>query len=445
MVKLLLILCLIATAGFGADTDIEVKVQDSFFNYILMLFGSVFREIQEDFFRRVRSIYVSGTLTAMLTLVIFIYAFRKIREGTFEFPKDAYEIGVFLVMVAFVNYCLHNYDNLMRILRYLEIPADTIVRLTIDNINQKISLDDNVQRSIGGKLETLMMTIESTQKIMIGTPKADFFGAAIDIVLKFLLWLVYAWFSFILVVSIAMTYIVTFLQVEFWKMFGVIMIPLIYFKATRGMVIFWVKTIIALSLISAFMSIFAYLAIVSEQAIMKSLGAHYSWELNKEMGLTYPLIGAIVISKIIIITLLKEIPTMINGMLGTQSGGSTGAFANSVAMGSIGAAGAGAGFAAFKGAMRSGKVASGGAKTLGTWAKNQGGTANQLNKDIGGGSAGGSSSATSGGSNIGGNISKKTANVSTGNSNSSIDSNNWKQGLSNIWNGKAYQHKEPPK
>lgn len=447
MVKLLLILCLIATAGFGAD-NLDYIGAYSFFNQLIFIFSKIFDELRLDLFSKIKSVYIGGTLSAMLTIVILIYATRKIREGTFEFPKDVIEIIIFLLMITFVNYCLHNYNNLKTVVNYLEIPADTIasaINETTNNILQpKFSQNNRTEINMGTKLEELLKNIYVMQDLMVGSTNNRFFNAVVTIMIKIVIWLIYAWFAFILVASIGMTYILTFLQAEFWKMFGVIMIPLIYFKATRGMVIFWAKTIIALSLISAFMSIMANMSLASETKIIETIGKDERWEIDKGMGMSFVLIGTIIISKIILITFLKEIPTMINGMLGTSAGGSTGAFANSVAMGSIGAAAAGAGFAAFKGAMRGGKVASGGAKTIGTWAKNQGGAANQLNKDVGGGSAGGSGSATSGGSNIGGNISKKTANISTGNSNSSIDSNNWKQGLSNIWNGKAYQHKKPP-
>ena len=332
-------------------------------------------------------------------------------------------------MITFVNYCLHNYFNLARILDYLEIPANEIARIVQDNTNKSLSITQNQQRSIGGKLGQLLSLIYEMQNMMVGTQSANPFKAIFDVLLKFILWLAYAWFSFILVASIGMTYILTFLQVEFWKMFGVIMIPLIYFKATRGMVIFWVKTIIALSLISAFVTIIAHLALTSETTIISTIGKVETWEIDKGMGMSYVLIGTIIISKIILITFLKEIPTMINGMLGTQAGGSTGAFANSVAMGSIGAAGAGAGFAAFKGAMAGGKA---------------------LGKagDIGVGLAKTADNLT--GNKISNTTSTLTGNVKKGISsvaNSSIGqkATSVAQGAKNIWQGKGAFSKESPK
>lgn len=355
MGKRLLVLCSMASMSFGEEYD-DIN-NYPFFNALITIFAKIFKEIQATFFEQVRAIYISGTLSAMLTIAILIYASRKMKEARFEFPKDAIEILVFLIMISFVNYCLHNYENFAKILNYLEIPANEISRVVMDSTDKSISLDTNIQRTIGGKLDLLLKQIEETQKMMIGSSSSNFLSVTIDVVLKFLLWLVYAWFAFILIASISITYILTFLQVEFWKTFGVVMIPLIYFKVTRGMVIFWLKTIIALSLISSFMSIVAHLALISEQAILKTIGNDFQWEIEKGMGMSYSIIGAVIISKIILITFLKEIPTLINGMLGTNAGGSTGAFANSVAMGSIGVAGAGAGFGAFKGMMKGGSIA----------------------------------------------------------------------------------------
>lgn len=426
MVKLLLILCLIASVSFGAD---ETNSSYPFFYNLILIFSKIFKEIQTDFFNRIKSVYISGTLSAMLTIVILIYATRKIREGTFEFPKDVIEIIIFLLMITFVNYCLHNYGNLKTIMNYLDIPADTISNVIKDKIDAGGTYKANTQKGMGYIIENLITNIYEMQTMMVGSTNSNILMASIIIMLKIILWLVYAWFAFILVASISMTYILTFLQEELWKMFGVIMIPLIYFKATRGMVIFWVKTIIALSLISAFMSIMAYLSLQSEVSIISTLGSEQKWEIDKGFGMSYVLIGTIIISKIILITFLKEIPTMINGMLGTSAGGSTGAFANSVAMGSIGAAGAGAGFAAFKGAMAGGKA---------------------LGKagDIGVGLAKTADNLT--GNKISNTTSTLTGNVKKGISsvaNSSIGqkATSVAQGAKNIWQGKGAFSKESPK
>lgn len=395
---------IIPSVALGAEVDLQTY---PFFNYLILMFAKIFKDIQANFFGQVKSIYISGTLTAMLTLVIFIYAFRKIKEATFEFPKDVIEVIIFLVMVAFVNYSLNNYANYIKLVNYLEIPADTLARIITKEVGKSLSINNTIQRDIGGKLEQMLTRIKETQQKMMGSSSANYFKVAFDVLIKFLLWLVYAWFAFILIASIAITYILTFLQVEFWKMFGVILIPLIYFKATRGMVIFWGKTIIALSLISAFMSIIAYLSVASEETILRTLGKSYQWEMEKGMGMSYSIIGAIIVSKLILITFLKEIPQMINGMLGTSAASGTGQFANSVAMGSIGAAGAGAGFATFKGAMKGGKLAGNTAKGLGATAKDafmaQGGAANQLLEN---GSGSGSAGASGSKSSLGGNIKK---------------------------------------
>lgn len=397
----------------------------NFFDKLVSVFTSVFANIETEMFKYFSKIFLGDIISGFLIFVIIFYFTRKIKEGQFEIPKDIYNIIAFLLMVIFVNYCLNNQSFMTKIVNYLQIPANILSDFVKNS--RAFNLSGN---TIGQILNDMVIDIADRTYIFTGSDGISLFKLSIKSVVGFLLWLVYAWFGVILIASITMTFILTLMQIQFWKCFAVIMIPLIYFKVTRGMTIFWLKTIIALSLISSFMIIIGHLSSSVEHSLINTI-----LNTKEEVNQSYGLLIAFIIAKIITITFLKEIPAMINEMLGTHAGNSTGAFANSVAMGSVGAAGAGAGFAAFKGAMRSGKVASGGAKTAGNWFKNQG---------VGGGSAGGSGSATSGGSNIGGNISKKTANISTGNSNSNIDSNNWKQGLSNIWNGKAYQHKEPP-
>lgn len=355
MVKLLLILCLIATAGFGADENVE---NVNFFSVLLDIFIDSITRGLSSVSSTITKYYINGIITAFLTIIILIYATRKIREGTFEFPKDAVEIILFLTMVWFVNQCLSDSDFLFSVTSVLDIPANSIL--------EAVSQGDNVrgfneQNNIGIILTEQLENIFKNRDIFCGTGLTlNPLTMKIISLIKFFIWCAYAWFGFILIASIAMTYILTMIQVIFWKAFATLMIPLIYFKVTRGMTIHWAKTIIALSLISIFMIIIAIMSSSIEATLFNSLG----YGTPTETGASFSLMAAIIIAKIIAITLLKEIPTMINGMLGTQAASGAGAFANSVAMGSVGAAAAGAGFAAFKGAMKGGKALGNAAKGL---------------------------------------------------------------------------------
>lgn len=390
----------------------------NFFDKLVSIFTSVFANIETEMFKYFSQIFLAEIISGFLILIIIFYSTRKIREGTFEFPKDIYDIIAFLIMVIFVNYCLNNQNFMTKIVNYLQIPANILSDFVKDS--RTFNLSGN---TIGQILNDMVIDIADRAYIFTGSDGISLFKLSIKSVVGFVLWLVYAWFGVILIASITMTFILTLMQIQFWKCFAVIMIPLIYFKVTRGMTIFWLKNIIALSLISSFMIIIGHLSSSVEYSLINTIPN------TEEVNQSYGLLIAFIIAKIITITFLKEIPTMINGMLGTSAGGSTGAFANSVAMGSIGAAGAGAGFAAFKGAMAGGKA---------------------LGKagDIGAGLAKTADNLT--GNKISNTTSTLTGNVKKGISsvaNSSIGqkATSVAQGAKNIWQGKGAFSKESPK
>lgn len=344
---------IIPSVALGAATNLGDVGDTDFFMYITQQFTKVMTDAFSSVSDNIAKYYVNHIINAFLMLIIFLYAFRKIKEATFEFPKDAIEILIFITMVWFVNKCLTDYNFLTEVTSVLDIPKNAIIKA----LNQGTT-------NIGTILSSLLANIFNNFDYFVGEGLTfNIFKVKVHSIIKFIIWVFYAIFSFILIASIAMTSILTLIQIIFWKAFATLMIPLIYFKATRGMVIHWAKTIIALSLIGAFMLILAILSNNIEYQILL-LSEGYS----TESGISYSIIAAIIIAKIISITLLKELPSMINGMLGTSAAQGAGQFANSVAMGIIGAAGAGAGFAAFKGAMKGGKLAGktalGGAKTI---------------------------------------------------------------------------------
>ena len=96
------------SVALGADIS---NTPPQFISILISLFADIFNGLKNIIFGYVGRVYLGGTLTAMLTIVIFIYTFKKIKEATFEFPKDVIEVIIFLVMLAFVNYCLNNYTN----------------------------------------------------------------------------------------------------------------------------------------------------------------------------------------------------------------------------------------------------------------------------------------------------------------------------------------------
>lgn len=325
----------------------------NFFDTLLKIFDYMFKSIQTEIFNSASAMYLNGIITAFLTIAILIYATRKIKEGTFQFPKDIIEVVIFLAMVWFVQHSLSNQSFVIKLTNYLDIPANLAKSLI-----QQTNFSNNIP--IGTILSKMLYSIFDTLTIFIGNENYGLLDITFDIIIKTVIWFIYAYLAFILLTSIATTYLLNYLQILFWKAFAIVMIPLIYFKVTRGMVIHWLKTIIALSLISAFMIVIGKLNIKIEAELLSLLGND-----KTKTTASYSLIAGFIVGKIICITFLKEIPAMINGMLGTQAAQGAGQFANSVTMGSIGAAGAGAGFVAFKGAMKAGGMAKKGLEAVG--------------------------------------------------------------------------------
>ena len=400
----------------------------NFFDKLVSIFTGVFANIETEIFKYFSKIFLGEIISGFLTLTIIFYFTRKIREGQFEMPKDIYNIIAFLLMIIFVNYCLSDQNFMTKIVNYLQMPANYLADFV--KKSRAFNLSGN---TIGQILNDMVIDIADRAYIFTGGDGISLFKLSVKSIIGFILWLVYAVFGIILIVSITMTFILTLMQIQFWKCFAVVMIPLIYFKATRGMTIFWVKTIIALSLISSFMIIIGHLSSSVEHGLIQNLTISH-----EEFNQSYGLLIAFIIAKIITITFLKEIPQMINGMLGTHAGGSTGAFANSAAMGIIGALGAGAGFAAFKVAMKGGSLAKKGLSKAG---------------DVGAGLAKTTDSALTGNkisnttSALTGNVKKGVSSIASNVANSSVGqkATNFAQGAKNIWQGKAAQHKESPK
>lgn len=392
----------------------------NFFDKLVSIFTSVFANIETEMFKYFSKIFLGDIISGFLTLVIIFYFTRKIKEGQFEIPKDIYNAIAFLLMVIFVNYCLNNQSFMTKIVNYLQMPANILADFVKNS--SAFNLSGN---TIGQILNNMVIDIADRAYIFTDSGGISLFKLSVKSIVGFLLWLVYAWFGVILIASITMTFILTLMQIQFWKCFAVVMIPLIYFKATRGMTIFWLKNIIALSLISSFMIIIGHLSSSVEYNLIETIPNTKEEEVNQSYGLLI----AFIIAKIITITFLKEIPTMINGILGTSAGGSTGAFANSVAMGSVGAAGAGAGFAAFKGAMRGGKVLEKAGDVGAGLAK----TADNL--------AGNKISNTT--SALTGNVKKGVSSIANSSIGQKVTS--VAQGAKNIWQGKGAFSKESPK
>ncbi|MDE6885696.1 MAG: hypothetical protein K2P17_01450 [Helicobacteraceae bacterium] len=320
---------------------------NNIFDILLKIFDKLFNNIENLIFYQANSIFLNGFITAILTLVIIFWAFKKIKEGDFQFPRDVIDLVMFLLLTIFISYSLSNKAFLDEITSYLDIPVNMLQNFIFQIINAN---GENI--TIGDHLENILYNIFDNYYVFI-PDGISLLNIGPNLIISLLLWLVYAWFSFILVASIIITFILNYLQIAFWKSFAVLMLPLLYFKVTIGAVIFWLKTIIALTLISTFMLIIGGLSNQVEKALTGIMSIVND---SNDRKVSYLLLCSFIIAKIICITFLKEIPSMINGMLQTNASASAGNFANSVAMTSIGAGAAASAYGAFRTAMSGSKL-----------------------------------------------------------------------------------------
>lgn len=360
---------------------------NNIFDTLLKIFDKLFNGIENKMFYVANSLFLGEFIAAISTLAIIFWAAKLIRQGDFKVPENMIDIIVFFLFIAFINYSLSNKDFLDEIVSYLDIPANTIQNFIFQILNEE-------NLTLGGHIEEVFNRIFDNYSIFV--PEISLLKINANLFLSLLLWLIYAYFSFILATSIIVTIILNYLQVAFWKSFAVVILPLIYFKVTRQIVIFWLKTIIALTLISSFMLIVGGLSNQIENSLNNALDIIE----DNDDRVSYLLLASFIVSKIICITFLKEIPSMINGMLQTGANANAGAFANSITMTSIGAGGATAAYGAFKGAISGGKLSGNVAQGLGKTV---------LETNTG-------SAIKTVGKNIGSNVSRGIVNLSSGNS-----------------------------
>ena len=319
----------------------------SVFDTLLQIFDKLFINIENNIFNTAQEINLNSIVTSLITLVIIFWVTKIIRQGDFQFPKNAIDVIVFLLITSFVSHSISNQGFLREITSYLDIPANTIQKFIFNAINE-----GGGNFKIGIFIENMIMKVFDNYTNFI--PEFSILNIGVSTLLSLILGLVYLFFSFILIASIIVTLILNFLQIYFWKSFAIIMIPLVYFSVTRGMVFFWIKTIIALSLISTFLLVIGGINTIIENTLNNVFAVG-----NNVKTISLNFMFALIIIKIISITFIKEIPPMINGMLQTNTGNSTGYFANSITMTSLGATGAASAYGAFQLAMKSKNITSG--------------------------------------------------------------------------------------
>lgn len=335
------------------------------FDTLLKIFDKLFNNLENLMFNVAHSLLLGEIIGAVLTLIIILWCVKLIKSGEFHFPKDVINVVVFLLLTSFISYSLNNKAFLNEITSYLDIPSNLLQKFIlqiVDNTNEK--------QTVGFLLENMLNRVINNYYVFI--PEFSLFNIGANLLIALLLWIIYAFFSFILIASITTTIILNYLQIAFWKSFAVIMLPLLYFKITRSMVIFWGKTIIALSIISSFMIVIGTLSNYIENSLGDTM---YIKDTDNKVSLI--LLTSFIIAKIICITFLKEIPSMINGMFQTNASNNAGAFANSSMMASIGAGSVASAYGAFKGAIMAGKGISNISSSIGA------GLTNGVMKDIG--------------------------------------------------------------
>ena len=317
------------------------------FDTLLQLFDKLFVNIENNIFNTAQTINLNSIVTSLITLVIIFWMVKLIRQGDFQFPKNVIDVIVFFLITSFISHSISNQGFLREITSYLDIPANTIQKFIFNAINE-----GGGNFKIGIFIENMIMKVFDNYTNFI--PEFSILNIGVTTLLSLILGLTYLFFSFILIASIIVTLILNFLQIYFWKSFAIIMFPLIYFSVTRGMVFFWIKTIIALSLISTFLLVIGGINTIIENTLNNIFAIQ-----SNEKTISFNFMFALIIMKIISITFIKEIPPMVNGMLNTNTSNSTGYFANSITMTSLGAAGAASAYGTFQLAMKSGNITKG--------------------------------------------------------------------------------------
>ncbi|MCE3040027.1 hypothetical protein [Helicobacter anatolicus] len=312
---------------------------DDFFQKITSLFFSVG---QDFLYQIIESLFdnaiAKSVLNGVLIILIFAWAISTLKKEEFFNQQSVIKIIMFIIYLGFFNWAISNPKVFLETLQsVIFLPSDIILQKVTEVMEVSFATLGFESNGAGGiiilinnVLNTLMLMGNA---IISNMSFSYFFGIGF---FHILLFVVLAVLQILFVITIMQIIIKVSIEVIFWLGFSIILLPLGFFKATRGMIIVFLKKIISLTLFKPCVFVLAYFNFNIVHLIISKLpnsdqiksGIFENLKTAIETNFTNTANGGtllfyfvlLIISSYIIFDLCKSVPDMINSIFNTQGG-----------------------------------------------------------------------------------------------------------------------------
>lgn len=260
----------------------------------------------------VNEFHTLGILNTLITLLIWIWTIKRIRENDMFEQKNIISLILFFSYLGFVNWVFLSQTGVNDFTAYfntfINFPAETLNQVIITGIkgigNNQISTQDGISTIIE---QIYNFTLDTARE----TFKFSLFNLTTKIVFDIFLFLLMIIVELGFIIIICLVIIATTIQQKLWEALAIFFIPLMFFPQTRGMVGAYIKILISLTLYKPFLLLIGafYVAIIEAEGKMMIDKVLIEGDLIM-----------IIIMGIICILLIKSIQLIIDSIMGTQSG-----------------------------------------------------------------------------------------------------------------------------
>ncbi|PAF53027.1 hypothetical protein BKH42_08205 [Helicobacter sp. 13S00482-2] len=289
------------------DNDIYSQLMGIFTG----IFGSFGNTIGNAIIETFKLQFVFTTLGIIL---IWIWGAKRLKEkDLFEF-KNIISLIFFLLYLGFANWVMEQPKDFMETFDLaIKFPSDTLEKSIISAIKTTGKID-----GINDK-DGIPAMINQTYNMLIQMAKQIFSNFNIfklqKFILTLLLGIIVTLIEMIYIAILCLMIIITTTQYEIWKSIAIFFLPLMFFSQTRGMVGGYIKILISLTLYKPAILLMAAINFATTQAIMKLMPTSN----EAQNGIMEVNLFIMALVGVFSIYLLKCIPKIIDGVIGTQS------------------------------------------------------------------------------------------------------------------------------
>lgn len=276
----------------------------------------------------------SVLINFIFTLLLIMWVIKRFSQlEDFFSIKNAIQIIIFFFYVGFFNYFLQNIQLMMDQFQTIINYPSTLVT---DKVASSISNDPNIQNLNGGLGRGISVLTGQIFHICLDLGSNVFEAIGISNIGKMLLSAILVLGvmifqgAFLLLVMIMI--IITTLEITFWLGMFPIILPLAFFKATRGMMIAYFKKIFSLTFYKPLIFAVAFLDLSILNTIIRSLPNSSDIErgvfdfkdfitnnISQTIQVSAYLVMILFVS-FLIFSLIKRIPDVINFVFQTSGG-----------------------------------------------------------------------------------------------------------------------------